>query len=268
MNENENLMTEEVATEMAENAEQTAEETVIEEPKLYTEAELNARVDEIMSEAKPKIKARADAKARRKYEEEYGELMDVLRAGTGKTNAKEIAGSLKSFYESKGVSVPSTPKYSDGDVKVLAAHDADEIIRAGYDEVVEEVDRLAAIGAPKMSAREKALFKTLAEHRAGAERMRELSRIGVPKDVYESDSFQSFAAMFKSDVPIKDVYDNYIKTQPRKEIKTPGSMKNTGGSEGAVKDFYTREEALKFTRADFDKNPELLKAVERSIPKW
>ena len=40
-------------------------------------------------------------------------------------------------------------------------------------------------------------------------------------------------------------------------------MKDNG-----VKEFYTYDEAIKFTKADFDKNPELYKAVENSMSKW
>ena len=47
-----------------------------------------------------------------------------------------------------------------------------------------------------------------------------------------------------------------------------GSMKNATSTDSGVKDFYTRDEALKFTRKDYDKNPELFKAVERSMLKW
>jgi hypothetical protein len=47
-----------------------------------------------------------------------------------------------------------------------------------------------------------------------------------------------------------------------------GSMKNTTAGNAAVKDFYSYEEAVKFTKSDFDKNPELLKAVEASMSKW
>jgi hypothetical protein len=46
-----------------------------------------------------------------------------------------------------------------------------------------------------------------------------------------------------------------------------GSMKNTT-KEDTVKEFYTRDEALKFTKEDFDKNPALFKAVENSMYKW
>ena len=47
-----------------------------------------------------------------------------------------------------------------------------------------------------------------------------------------------------------------------------GSMKNNTADNNAVKDFYSYEEASKFTKKDFDKNPALLKAVEASRSKW
>ena len=47
-----------------------------------------------------------------------------------------------------------------------------------------------------------------------------------------------------------------------------GSMKNSGEETAAVKEFYTRDEALKFTKKDFDKNPALNKEDEKSSYKW
>ena len=49
-------------------------------------------------------------------------------------------------------------------------------------EVVEEVDRLAEVGFDNMTAREKAYFKVLAEHRQKTERQNELSKIGVTEE--------------------------------------------------------------------------------------
>ena len=56
--------------------------------------------------------------------------------------------------------------------------------------------------------------------------------------------------------------------QPKKEVRTAGSMKNATQTDSGVKDFYTRDEALQFTKKDFDKNPALFKAVEKSMLKW
>jgi hypothetical protein len=239
--------------------EQTTEETPV-----YTESQFNAKLDEVLGK---KI-ARREAKIRKEYERKYGDLENVLKAGTGKDNVEEITDTFSQFYEKKGIVMPKKPSYTDADIEVLARAEADDIIRAGFDEVVEETDRLAGIGAANMTAREKAVFKALAEHRNKTERGRELSKIGVTEDVYESADFREFAGKFNSNTPIRDIYDIYAKTQPKKEIKTMGSMKNNTSENGTVKDFYTKEEALKFTKKDFDKNPALYKAVEASMLKW
>ena len=256
MSENEILAAEQVA----ENVEQTTEQT----PKTYTEAEFNAKLDEVLG----KKLARREAKIRKEYDRKYGQLEEVLKAGTGKDNVEEVTDTFRQFYAQKGIQIPQKPAYSDSDIAVLARAEAEEIINSGYDEVVEEVDRLTDKGVANMTAREKAVFKTLAEHRRSTERGRELSQIGVTEDVYNSKEFQDFAAKFNPGTPVKDVYDIYVKTQPKKNIRTMGSMKNSTGEDGTVKDFYTRDEALKFTKKDFDNNPALFKAVEASMLKW
>ena len=253
MNENEVL----VAEQVAENVEQTTEETPA---KTFTQDEVNEIVG--------KVKARTRAKVEKENERKYGSLIETLKAGTGKESVEEMTNTFAEFYRQKGVPMPQKPNYSAKDIDVLARAEASEIISAGYEDVVEEVDRLAAIGPANMTAREKALFKVLAEHRQGAERGRELSKIGVTEDVYNSQAFRDFAGKFNSDIPIRDIYDIYAKTQPRKEHKTMGSMTNHNSGDNGVKDFYTRDEALKFTKKDFDENPALFAAVEKSMTKW
>lgn len=257
MNENENLVAEES---VAENTEQTAEQT----PKTYTEAEFNAKLDEVLG----KKLARHDAKIRREYDRRYGGLEEVLKAGTGKESVEEITESLRDFYAKKGMQIPQKSEYSARDLEILARADADEIIRYGYEDVVEEVDRLAGIGAANMTAKEKATFKILAEHRKRAEVGKELSKLGVTEDVYGSDEFKNFQSKFNPETPITDIYDIYSKTKPKKEFQTMGSMKNTTTDPKAVKEYYSYEEAIKFTKKDFDENPALFKAVEESMKKW
>ena len=251
----ENLVTEQVT----ENVEQPTEES----PK-YTEAEFNAKLDEVLGK---KI-ARREAKIRREYEKKYGRLEEVLKTGTGEEDVDKIADSFKDFYAKKGIQFPDKPRYNAAEEAVLAKAEAEDIIRAGYDEVVEEVNRLTDIGAANMTAREKTLFKTLAEHRQKTERATELKKIGVTEDVYNSQDFKDFSAKFAANVPVKDIYDIYAKTQPKKDIKTMGSMKNPDTGDNGVKDFYTYEEAVKFTKKDFDKNPALFKKVQESMTKW
>jgi hypothetical protein len=227
---------------------------------MFTQDEVNEIVG--------KSKARERAKVTRKFERKYGQLEEVLKAGTGKEDVDDITDTFKQFYTKKGIKFAEKPAYSEQDLQVLARVDADEIIRAGYDEVVEEVERLTELGADKMSTREKALFKVLAEHRQGAERSNELSKIGVTEDVYNSKEFTDFASKFSATTPIRDIYDIYAKTQPKKNIRTMGSMKNSDSGDSGVKEFYTPEEARRFTKKDFDNNPALFKAVENSMLKW
>jgi hypothetical protein len=255
MENNENFV-----TEVTENVEQTTEET----PKMYTEAEFNSKLDEVLGK---KI-ARKEARIRKEYDKKYEGLVNVLKAGTGKESVEEMTDTFAKFYASKGIKLPEKPIYSDKDIEVLARSEAEEIIGMGYDEVVEEVDRLAKLGAENMTAREKAYFKVLAEHRQQTERQNELSKIGVTEDVYNSKDFQDFAKKFNSSTPIAYIYNTYNKTQPKKDIKPMGSVTNKTTDNGTVKDFYTRDEALQFTKKDFDKNPALFKAVQESMTKW
>lgn len=256
MEENKNLVTEEVA----ENVEQTTEET----PKTYTEAEFNAKLDEVIG----KKLARKEAKIRKEYERKYGDLEEVLKAGTGKESVEEMTDTFTKFYESKGIKINKKPDYSAQDIDTLASKDANEIIQGGFEEAVEEAERLKELGVANMTAREKAVFTKLAEYVKDTEQSRELSKIGVTEDVYNSKEFKDFASMFNPNTPIAKIYETYNKTLTKKEVRTMGSMKNSTSDDGTVKDFYTRDEALQFTKKDFDKNPALYKAVEASMLKW
>lgn len=248
----------EILVNQTENVETTTEEIPV--PKTYTQDEVDAIVG--------KAKARAKAKIEKDYQRKYGSLEEVLKAGTGKEDVGEITDTFAEFYRKKGIKIPEKPSYSAKDIEVLARAEADDIIRAGYEDVVEEVDRLASLGAANMTAREKAVFKVLAEHRQSAERGRELNKIGVTEDVYNSQEFKDFAGKFNANTPIKDIYDIYAKTIPKKEIKTMGSMKNHDSVDNGVKDFYSVDEARKFTKKDFDNNPALFAAVQKSMLKW
>ena len=257
---NENL----VPVEGAEKVEQTTEQT----PRTYSEAEFNDAVNKKVGEVMGGKIARREAKIRKEYEQKYGDLVGILEAGTGKKGVDELNDTFSKFYESKGIKIEKKPTYSDKDNEILAKAEAEEIIRSGFEEVVDEVDRLTEIGAANMSQREKAIFKILAEHRRNAERGNELAEIGVTEDVYNSKEFKEFASMFKESTPISKIYENYTKTQPKKEIRTMGSMKTNDSADNGIKDFYTIEEAKRFTQKDFENNPKLFEKVVESSHKW
>ena len=268
MNENENL----VLDEGTENVEATTTEEIVEqvetvetEPeKVYTEEEFNNK----FNEAQGKRDARTKAKVRKEYDRKYGGLIDVLKAGTGIEDVEELTKTFKDHYAQRGVQFAEKPTYTDGDAKVLAMADADELIKLGFEEVVEEADRLNELGAANMNPREKALFIALTDHIKKTETSRELEKIGVSADVYESKEFKEFAKQFNSDTPITQIYKIYKQTQPKKEIKPMGSVKNTVVDTNELKDFYTPEEAKRFTVKDLDDNPRLLGILEESMKKW
>lgn len=253
-----------VVEEITENTEQTAEQT----PVTFTQEQVDEIVKQKLDEIMPGKIARKTAQIRKEYDRDYGELMGMLRAGTGKDSVQDITESLRGYYGSRGVNTQKTPEYSQEDLAVLADADAQSIIRGGYDEVVEEVDRLAKLGAAKMTPREKAVFTALAQHRQQEEQGRELEKLGVSREVYRGKEFQDFAKMFTAGTPITKIYDTYAKTLPKTEVQTMGSVKTVDSGDGGIKDFYSQEEAGKFSKEDYLRNPALLKAVERSMTKW
>lgn len=241
----------------AENVETTTEET--QQVKTYTQEEVNDIVGRRL--------ARQEARIRKDVDREYGDLVEVLKAGTGKESIGDITETFRDHYQKRGIPLKNKPTYTDEDMQILANAEASEIISAGYEEVVDEVDRLTKIGE-KMTPKEKMVFKALADHRQKAENGRELSKIGVTEDVYNSEEFKTFAKQFNANTPITDVYDIYRKTQPKKDIQTMGSMKTGNSGDNGIKDFYTVEEARRFTKKDFDENPALFAAVEKSMQRW
>ena len=256
--------TEEVVEEVVSETVETTENEASTEPKLYTEAEFNKKLDEVLAK---KI-ARKEARIKKEYENKYSKVETVLNAGLGTSSLDEATNKLTDFYKQKGVKIPEQPTYSEKDLSLLASAEAQEIIQAGYDEIVEEVDRLADLGVDNMTPREKLVFRKLAEERQLQEATIELSKLGVGKDVLEDSEFKNFANKLNPDLSLTEKYELYSQLNPKRKVKPIGSMKGVTSKSNEVKEFYTYEESLQFTKADFDKNPALFKAVEKSMLKW
>ena len=244
----------------------TSKDEPVEEPK----EEVKTYTEEEVSEIVKKRLARNEKKLRREYDKQYSKLGNVLNAGLGTSNIEEATTKLEDFYKEKGVTIPDSyePKMSDDDIEVLANKDAEDIISSGYNDIVEEVDRLANIGVDKMSQRERVMFNKLAETRKSMEEEKELASIGVFKEQIEDNDFKDFAKKLNPSMSLKEKYEMYQSLKPKKDIKQMGSMKSGPTSNDGLKDFYTRDEALKFTEEDYEKNPRLEEIVEKSMQKW
>ena len=240
--------------------ESTSNEETVEEPVVETFTK--EQVDEMIA----KKLARKEAKIRREYEKKYSRAETVLKAGLQKDNFEEAVTELENYYTQEGVNIPKT-QYSERDTEILANAEANEIIESGYDDLVEEVDRLASIGVENMSDRDKIIFNKIASERKRIEEEKELASIGIGKDSI-TDEFKEFSKKLNPSLTMKEKYEMYTKFKPKPKVEPIGSLKNITNKDSGVKDFYTREEALKFTKKDFDKNPALFKAVENSMSKW
>jgi hypothetical protein len=238
-----------------------------ESAKVYTEADFQRMREEYDRKLDKKV-SRREAKIRKEMERKYAPLENVLKAGTGKDTVEEITNVFTDFYTKQGVEIPQQPKYNKQDIEVLARHEADEIISQGFEEVIEEAERLNNLGVANMSEREKVIFPILAEYVKNTEQSTELEKIGVTKDVYTSQEFKDFAKKFNPNTPITEIFNIYNSTKPKKQTERIGSMKTTEVQDNGVKDFYTYEESLKYTKEDFDKNPKLWEAMLKSMQQW
>lgn len=260
--ENASVGTETEATESETVEEVKTEEVAKEEPK--EETFTKEQVDEMIA----KKLARKEAKIRKEYDDKYSRLETVVNVGLGTNNIEDATQKLTEFYEKKGIKIPSAPKYSERDTEVLANAEAEDIIADGYDELVKEVDRLAKIGVENMTPRDKIVFTKLAAERKQVEDKKELATIGVTEDILKDTDFQNYAKKLNPNLSLKEKYEMYSQVKPVPKVEKIGSMKANAEDKNKVKDFYTYNEAVKFTTDDLRKNPELEKAIENSMSKW
>lgn len=260
MEDNKELVEETENTELtAEEIEdvETEEEVPTEEP--IEETYTKEQVDEMIA----KKLARKEAKMRKEYARKYGKLETVVKAGLGTDNTDEAVEKLTDFYTQRGINIPKEPQYSEKDLEVLANAEADEIISAGYDDIVEEVERLAQLGTENMTERDKKVFTKLARERQKIEDAKDLASIGVKTEELDTEEFKSYADKLNPNLSLKEKYEMYLETKPKKEIKTIGSMK-TGTPE--AKEYYSEDEISRMTSEDLDK-PGVWEAVRRSMTK-
>lgn len=205
-----------------------------------------------------------------KFEKEHqkdSELINLLKEQTGKNNIDDL---LNFSYETYGVQKPDN-SVDDKDSEVLGEHDAKEIISLDdLEEIESEVERL---GSMKRTRREETTFNMLESYLNETKKKekikKEVQEAGIDESILQDTSFTEFAKDFKEDTPITRVYELYSKMNEKEKPFSAGSLKGTKQQDkNGVKDYYSYEESLQFTRADLDRNPELFKAIERSMPQW
>lgn len=244
-----------------------ADESISDEPekeevKMFTQEDVD------------KIVKKRLARQERDYQEKlskYKNVESVLNVGLKTKSIEEAESTLREYYKEQGIDLPepTKPGLSDRELQILGQAEADEILELGLDEAEKEANRLANKGHKNWNAKEQAIFNKLASTLTYEKQKKELKTIGADTKILDSKEFKDFANQFNSNTDIKNIYNLYSKTSLPKEnknIEKMGSMKNNATEE--VKDFYTYEESLKFTRKDFEKNPALFKAIEQSMTKW
>lgn len=211
------------------------------------------------------MKTRLDRKDR-EYQKElskYRSTEEVLKKGLNATDITDAESKLREFWKAEGISLPepTKPGLTDNEIRILAKAEADEIIESGDAEV--EANKLASKGYDNMSAREREMFNTLAEHLTKEKKINELKSIGVKADLLDSKEFKDFASKFNSNTSVKDIYDLYSKThKEEKKIEKMGSMSTQNPDK--TKTHYTDDEIAKLTLEDLDK-PGVFEAVRRSM---
>lgn len=245
------------------------------EVKTYTQEE----VDNMKNQMKQEYEKTFDDKFNKRWGREKSnleksrakenELINLIKEQTGKDNIKDL---LEFTYEQYGVEKPKETKDSRDD-EILGRYDAKEFLDTDdYSEIEFEANRLAQI--PNRNAREQSKFMELAGYlnnkKLEAKREKEIEESGIDKELLKNQEFVEYMKNFKDDTPLKFIYENYSKTKPQKEKPfSAGSLTGTNVEDKSkIKDYYTYEESLQFTRKDYDNNPELWKVIQDSATKW
>jgi hypothetical protein len=269
-------------TSESENAEETLDEVVVnasqdETSQVNTDDDINekieARANELMEEKIKDRIARDRASQERKYNKKiakYKQLENIINAGLGVNNIDDAISRTSNFYKEQGIDIPEfQDTFSERDQKVLARADAQEIIDLGKDEMESEANRLSNIPLDKMTVRERTMFDTICAELTNLKNIDELKTKGYDTEILKTKEFQDFRNQFNFKTPISTIYEMYNKFYGKevKQPSSPGSAK-TSTTDNVIKEYYTPEEARKFTEEDFDRNPKLYEAVEKSMLQW
>jgi len=249
------------------NSEATNEESLEKEEnkpdgRFVTEEELNRMIND----AADKRVARKMAKVERDYEKElskYRDTENVLKKTLNIQDGEDVNTKLREYYEAEGIELPNRyePELSAREIKALARDDAELIMDAGYEAMVNEAKRLADIGYDNLNAREKEVFLTLSEKVSDEKNRKELRRLGASEELLKDADFIKFQKKFVSGTPMEDILSLYKGNQHKPDVENPGSMKN---NIPAQKETFTEEEISKMTSDELD-DPKVWEKVMKSL---
>lgn len=268
-NENENVETQ-TTEEIVEGIELTDTTDEVESTEQESETETEEEKEEVkmftQEEVDKIVKGRL-ARKEREYQKELSKYKDtdnVLRTTLNLKDGDDTNTKLREYYESEGIKLPEAikPGLSDREIELLANADADEIINEGHEATLNEAERLAKIGYKNLNQRDKFIFNKLAETLNNEKDKSELLKLGAKEQLLTDEKFIEFRKQFKSNVPIKDIYEFYIQRQPKQIVENPGSMKNDKSKQ--PKTIFTDEDIAKMTDEELEANWDAIRKYQTS----
>lgn len=248
------------------------------EVKTYTEEEveeIKANLKKEYDDNSQKLFNNRWAREKEKINKENAPLLqmeEVLKKQLGATDRNDLVKKLGDFYE---VDISNNPAHlSDRDERVLAKADAEDIKALGEAEMVLEANRIASIPVDKRTIRDNVIFESLARELTENKNRNLLKEKGYDLAILDDNEFKNFRKKLNYETSITEAVEMYNLLNNAKNAKTKPTKPASAGStksnvtQNQIKDFYTYEESLAFTKADFDKNPELFEVVQRSMSKW
>ena len=278
-NENEIVLDDEEVIEVnQENDEQVEENSS--DVKTYTEEEveqIKANLKKEYDSNSQKIFDSRWAREKEKIEKANAQLYqieDVLKTQLGATDRNDLVTKLGDFYN-VDISKP-TGKLTERQERILAKADAEDIESLGYEEMVQEANRISRIPKDQRTIHDEVVFESLAKEITEQNNKKELNEKGYDLAILEDDKFRDFRNKLNYNTSITDAVDMYnllvkgksIEDKPKPIKPASAGSTKSNVTQAQLKDSYTYEEAKRFTKADFDKNPELFKRVQNSMANW
>ena len=228
---------------------------------MYTQEQMQAELNRIVKKERERGKRNAEAQYA-----DYLQMADIIRQGAGidVTDPKQLNTMLLQMFEQNGVKIESQkPGLQQREQTILGEADAQDDIELGIDYVLEKLDMYQA--SPPQDFREIARAKDLADFASKYFAAKELEKQGVnATEVLGNKNFQAFAARYRADVPITEIYTDFKKVNG----EMPRAPKSTGSVKGSGKTndlFFTKDQVAAMSRDEIRKN---FDAIERSRKKW